>query len=58
MGVTSEQATQAFETLRQKGLITEDMFDILSESLKHSAVIQPTWQVRLILEAECSEILR
>lgn len=24
MGVTSEQATQAFETLRQKGLITDD----------------------------------
>ena len=34
MGVTSEQATQAFETLRQKGLITDDMFDILSESIK------------------------
>lgn len=32
--VTSEQATQAFETLRQKGFITEDMFDILSESIK------------------------
>lgn len=25
MGVTSEQATQAFETLRQKGLVTDDM---------------------------------
>ena len=34
MGVTSGQAEQAFETLRQKGLITDDMFDILSESIK------------------------
>lgn len=33
MGVTSDQATQAFETLRQKGLITDDMFDILRESI-------------------------
>ena len=34
MGVTSGQAEQAFENLRQKGLITDDMFDILSESIK------------------------
>lgn len=34
MGVTSEQATLAFETLRQKGLITDDMFNVLSESIK------------------------
>lgn len=34
MGVTSGQATQAFEEMRQKGLITDDMFDILSESIE------------------------
>lgn len=34
MGVTSGQATQAFEILRQKGLITDDMFDILSASIQ------------------------
>ncbi|WP_342979453.1 MULTISPECIES: hypothetical protein [unclassified Ruminococcus] len=34
MGVTSDQAEQAFSTLYQQGLITDDMFDILSESIK------------------------
>lgn len=34
MGVTSDQAEQAFETLRQKGLITDDMFDVLSTSIQ------------------------
>ena len=34
MGVTSGQAEQAFETLRQKGLITDDMFDVLSTSIQ------------------------
>lgn len=34
MGVTSDQAEKAFSTLYQKGLITDDMFDILSESIK------------------------
>ena len=32
--ITRTVAWQAFETLRQKGLITDDMFDILSESIK------------------------
>lgn len=57
MGVTSEQATQAFETLRQKGLVTDDMFDILSESIKTLGNVQLIWQARSILEPECSEIL-
>lgn len=34
MGVTSDQAEQAFSSLYQQGLITDDMFDILSESIK------------------------
>lgn len=34
MGVTSDQAEQAFSTLYQQGLITDDMFGILSESIK------------------------
>lgn len=34
MGVTSDQAEKAFSTLYQQGLITDDMFDILSESIK------------------------
>lgn len=34
MGVTSDQAEQAFSSLDQQGLITDDMFDILSESIK------------------------
>lgn len=34
MGVTSDQAEQAFSALYQQGLITDDMFDILSESIK------------------------
>lgn len=34
MGVTSNQAEQAFSTLYQQGLITDDMFGILSESIK------------------------
>lgn len=34
MGVTSNQAEQAFSSLYQQGLITDDMFDILSESIK------------------------
>lgn len=34
MGVTSEQAEQAFSSLHQQGLITDDMFTILSESIK------------------------
>lgn len=34
MGVTSDQAEQAFSTLYQQGLITEDMFNILSEAIK------------------------
>lgn len=34
MGVTFDQAEQAFSTLYQQGLITDDMFDILSESIK------------------------
>ena len=34
MGVTSDQAEQAFFSLYQQGLITDDMFDILSESIK------------------------
>ncbi len=34
MGVTSEQAEQAFSQLNQKGLITDDMFKILSDSIK------------------------
>ena len=34
MGVTSAQAEQAFSTLYQQGLITDDMFGILSESIK------------------------
>lgn len=34
MGVTSDQAEQAFSSLHQQGLITDDMFDILSESIK------------------------
>ncbi len=34
MGVTSDQAEQAFSTLYQQGLITDDMLDILSESIK------------------------
>ena len=51
MGVTSEQATQAFETLRQKGSLQRICLISCQNPLKHSAVIQPTWQVRLILEA-------
>ena len=34
MGVTSDQAEQAFSQLNQKGLITDDMFKILSDSIK------------------------
>lgn len=34
MGVTSDQAEQAFSSLYQQGLITDDMFDILSEAIK------------------------
>lgn len=34
MGVTSDQAEQAFSSLYHQGLITDDMFDILSESIK------------------------
>lgn len=34
MGVTSDQAEQAFSSLYQQGLITDDMLDILSESIK------------------------
>lgn len=34
MGITSDQAEQAFSSLHQQGLITDDMFDILSESIK------------------------
>lgn len=34
MGVTSDQAEQAFSLLYQQGLITDDMLDILSESIK------------------------
>lgn len=34
MGVTSDQAEQAFSSLYQQGLITDDMFGILSESIK------------------------
>lgn len=34
MGVTSDQAEQAFSSLYQQELITDDMFDILSESIK------------------------
>ena len=34
MGVTSDQAKQAFSQLNQKGLITDDMFKILSDSIK------------------------
>lgn len=34
MGVTSDQADQAFSQLNQKGLITDDMFKILSDSIK------------------------
>lgn len=34
MGVTSTQARQAFSALHQQGLITDDMFDILAESIK------------------------
>ena len=34
MGVTSTQARQAFSALHQQGLITDDMFNILAESIK------------------------
>lgn len=34
MGVTSDQAEQAFSQLNQKGLITDDMFKTLSDSIK------------------------
>lgn len=34
MGVISDQAEQAFSLLYQQGLITDDMLDILSESIK------------------------
>lgn len=34
MGVTSDQAKQAFSSLYQQGLITDDMFGILSDSIK------------------------
>lgn len=34
MGVTSEQAQQAFSSLQQQGLITDDMFDALSASIQ------------------------
>nr|DAH26873.1 MAG TPA: minor tail protein [Caudoviricetes sp.] len=34
MGVTSDQAERAFSQLNQKGLITDDMFKILSDSIK------------------------
>jgi len=34
MGVTSDQAEQAFSSMYQQGLITDDMFDILSEAIK------------------------
>lgn len=34
MGITSDQAEQAFSSLYQQGLITDDMFDILSEAIK------------------------
>nr|DAH62267.1 MAG TPA: minor tail protein [Bacteriophage sp.] len=34
MGVTSDQAEQAFSALYQQGLITDDMFDVLAESIK------------------------
>lgn len=34
MGVTSDQAEQAFSLLYQQGLITDDMLDILSKSIK------------------------
>lgn len=34
MGITSTQARLAFSSLHQQGLITDDMFDILAESIK------------------------
>lgn len=35
MGVTSTQARLAFSSLHQQGLITDDMFNILAESIKN-----------------------